>query len=772
MSTTPQTSFAPVVAHNRQPVQIAMQRLLLTGTVLPVGARLIAQHIFRSEEEKPLEVVYSFPLPRDAALRRFRITGDNFEVHSELKDKEDARKIYEQGIAQGSLSALALLYGDAIVNLNLGNLRPRETVTVWLEILAGVESRDDGFRFRFPFTLAPRYHAGAKVAMVAPGEIEMELPASEFGDVILPPFREDPAALHQVGFDLIVSGELDLDELGSPSHPVRVRQQNSRAANISLATGKDIPNRDVVIDARLKTTAPQIFSGHDENLLGHFAAVVPSTSFGGGTETPRRVVILLDRSGSMKGEPLAQARKAIEACLSVLSESDFFGLVAFDNQPKPFKPTLQPATREIRDDARKFLQKIDARGGTELVLGFHAAAALLKEGGGDIFVLTDGQVAGTETILENARKTGVRLHCLGIGSASQDRLLTMLARETGGVSRFVTPRERVDLSALDLFASVGRPVALGLQAGANIEPQPAAVVFSGTPVILFGEGNDQIDLTWDAGRLTIPVSFDDNAVADTVRLLQGSRLITDWESRYPASEALGPIEKRKESRVANRLRELSMKYGLASREMSLVAVLKREGDRPGELPETRVVPVHFPELVQPDAYLNVMSTLGYIPVGASRKAPSQPPIVAEAFLGRPNAAPKEILLDGFPDSGPRQQAPASPLDFLLELATRLEPDGGLPGDDLDARVQASLVALLAFFTQGCTPDSGPFRRHARKLLGFLKSIYELTPNHQQVLESIVAALEKGQCPPGDWIAIARAGGNSWDDLIAASARAK
>ena len=81
--------------------------------------------------------------------------------------------------------------------------------------------------------------------------------------------------------------------------------------------------------------------------------------------------------------------------------------------------------------------------------------------------MTDGQVSGTEAILAEARSAGVRLHCLGIGSASQDRFLTLLARETGGVSRFVTPRERVDLAAVDLFASIGKPLVAGLKAGAE-----------------------------------------------------------------------------------------------------------------------------------------------------------------------------------------------------------------------------------------------------------------------------------------------------------------
>ena len=46
-----------------------------------------------------------------------------------------------------------------MVNLTVGNIRPKETVTVYLEILCGVELRDDGFRFRFPV------HPGARLPL-------------------------------------------------------------------------------------------------------------------------------------------------------------------------------------------------------------------------------------------------------------------------------------------------------------------------------------------------------------------------------------------------------------------------------------------------------------------------------------------------------------------------------------------------------------------------------------------------------------------------------
>lgn len=215
MSAT-QSIFAPREAPTGKPVRLAMQRLRLAGQVLPAGGRLVVEHIFRSEEERPLEVLYAFPLPRDAALRGFRITGQGFEVRSELRAPEEAAKAYEQGIAAGSLASLARAYGDGLVNLTVGNVRPRETVTVHLEILAGLEPRDDGFRFRFPFTLAPSYHSRMRVANDW-NQGEIELPADQFGDLILPPFQEDAAGLHEIGFVLQLPG--GAAEIGSRRTP-------------------------------------------------------------------------------------------------------------------------------------------------------------------------------------------------------------------------------------------------------------------------------------------------------------------------------------------------------------------------------------------------------------------------------------------------------------------------------------------------------------------------------------------------------------------------
>ncbi len=768
--TTP-SCFAPRISNTGAPVQLAMQRLWLTGQVLPAGARLTVQHIFKSAEANPIEVIYSFPLPRDAALRRFRITGDGFEAHSELLPTKAAVEEYEAGIAQGALATLARQYGDGLINLTVGNIRPGEQIAVYLELLAGVELRDDGFRFRFPFTLAPGYHARARCAVID-CEGEMELPADEFGDAILPRFREDASSLHQVGFDLSVESGIEIDELGSPSHTVRVKRESADASRVALAAEKDIPDRDLVLDAHYREIAPQVLAGK-----GKFAAIIPSTSFGAKTDSPRRLVILLDRSGSMKGAPLTQASKAIDACLAALSETDLFGLAAFDDKVETCESHLLAGTRENRDRAHRFLASIDARGGTHLARGFQRAVELLERAGGDVLILTDGQVAGTEQILAEARKTNTRLHCLGIGSASQDRFLTLLARETGGVSRFVTPSESVGLPAVDLFASIGRPVASGLKAHGNVEPEPPASVFAGTPVLLFGDG-DRIELTWDGGgSLSLPVesAMETN---DTVWLLQGARLITDWESRYPSVEAMAPLERRQYNRVAMRLGEHSRTYGLASREMSLVAVVKRAGDRPGQLPETRVVQVGMPRDTHFDAYFTVKVGASVTPSGGDMfsgffgASPMMPP----PSPASPAQSEESKIFGLFNKvrvgaqkprpTTPPPPPPAAPSndDALLELAGTLDSDGGMPGSSQDARASASAVALLAFLANGHTPSSGAFRSHVARLVRFLESVTALHPEKRKLIERALSATRNGPVPPGDWLRLAQSGGDRWGEL--------
>lgn len=775
MSKQQEQGFGVYSAQSGKAVRLAMQELWLAGTILPVGARLVVRHTFQSGEKKPLEAVYAFALPRDAAMRRFRITGDNFTVESSLKPSGEAREAYEAGLEEGHLSAMAQQYGDGVVNLSIGNIRPGETVTVYLELAAGVSCTDSGFRFRFPFTLAPGYHARAAYGSTDDGEGEIALPEDIFGDVILPRWRQDGKDLHRVGFDLSVALPMEHVEIASPSHPVSVRLQSPSSARVLLATEAEVPDRDLVLDLRCDLAAPRAFSGMDLSGKGRFAALLPSTVFGPVANGPKKVVFLIDHSGSMDGRPFEQAKRATLACIAALRPEDHFGIVFFETKPTAFPPGCTEAGQEQREAARAFVDGMKTAGGTELSAGLDKAVQLLS-GGGDILLLTDGEVYETRTIITRARKAGARVHCLGIGSASQDRFLALLARETGGASHFATPRERVDEAALRLFGAIGAPAAERLRCevtglpGVLLAPEPPSTARVNEPVLIFGSydgvGEGILHVAWDGGSLETPlvitskeeiVERDEASIlfGEALKLIQGARLTTAAEmmddEKAETRRAAARLEKQREKRWI----QLAEEYGLANPAMSLVAVVERAGDQPGDVPVTRVVPVGMPQDIAPEHYFNTLlrpTVSGIVkrcvrPSGAKFSydrmcCASMPPPWFDLSL-------KTVAKDVPLDSEVREN---TVLDGFFATVGDVEADGGLPGQDMEERIAHTLAALLALIQYERDTCNTFFTTHVHRMAEFLRAQvgHPLPEERAALLRQALDAIENKQVPEGDW----------------------
>ena len=606
---------------------------------------------------------------------------------------------------------------------------------------------------------------------VSPGRLELELPADEFGDLILPPFEREGGPLHRVGFCLDVQAGSGIQEIASPSHGLRVQFSDSHGSQVSLSRESDLPDRDLVLDVRTKTAGPWGMGGLAGEGMARFTAVIPSTEFGRVSVSPRRLVILLDRSGSMQGLPLTQAKKAIAACFGALDAKDLFGLVAFDNKPELFKSALSESTTENRRAAQEFLDGIASRGGTELASGVEAAASLLQGDPGDILILTDGQVFGTNKILERARATNMRIHCLGIGSASQDRFLAQLASHTGGVSRFLTPQERVDLPAVELFASLGRP--LGKDVAVTVEgvsklkiaPEPSRLVFSGTPLLVYGEflpvEDARLSVQWlgaeGKSHFEFPIRLSETSWGGTLKMLQRARIISELESRLQGAGRRTAVAARETARVHERLLELSREYGLASSAMSLVAVVKRAGDVPGEIPKTRIVPVGIPSELEGSGLMAAAFNLNRFEVFEDLGSLMTPETAAEQSpaVARKARSLFSLLSSGFrrSKSAAEEVAPhETKEDLLVALAGMMEPDGGMPGETEEVRIGNSIVALLYFMREGNTSKSGPFRIHVERLLEYLNSnrLSTLSRANAEAATKTLKGRVAGVPPGGDW----------------------
>jgi Ca-activated chloride channel family protein len=816
-----------------QPVPLAMQRLEVRGTLLPVGALLKVIHRFKcAEGGKPLEAIYVSMLPRDGSLRRFVIKGENFEVESDLKERQKARETYEQGIEQGHLSSLAEVSPDGMVSLMVGQVKPGEEITVALEIVGGIDIRDKGLRFRYPCTLAPSYHSKARVSATPDGG-QIELPEDVFGDLILPEWKTDSTGLHEVYLDLRIDVGNNIGNVSSPSHKIVFTTGTEGDARVNLEQGADLPNRDIVLDVDYEVTGPTfmvdegLLNGSDrpENLpksAPRWLAVIPSTTFPSVEDRPRRVCFVIDRSGSMGGSVMQQAQNATLACLAALSPEDEFNVIRFDTEIEAMSNAPVKATKVNRNAAEVFVRNATARGGTELLGALTHARQVMGEGGGDVFLLTDGQVYQTGVIIEQMVASGIHVHVIGIGAASQDRFLAQLARRTDGLQKFVSVREDVAAAAMGIFASLKRPVVSDLRAKVGKEEskltQADKIVWEGQPVLIAdpatGKMPESIELsspTLDK-PLFIEVTVIKPVPDGTLALLQASRRVQDVETVLDFTDDKAKIEV-----LEQELTHLSKTYRLASRTMSLVAVVKREGDGAGEV-DQQVVPVGLPEDMMAESYFNVYAkgpisvnacpaaggfesrTLGGlggqalqafysfspdssgspvrrsvrgVPISASHSAntvafdgDAVENLVSTTLLGEDLSSP-QLSTDHLelPDNGTVQGSGPGPFgvyappgvytqtsftkgpDLLAEV-TKLEDDGGMPGDTPEQRILRTILLGLAMLSD----QGGMYGFHLGRMAAFLDAEADNDPDDRMkaIAKAVANTFLSGISVPGGW----------------------
>src|SRR5207302_7552215 len=139
--------------------------------------------------------------------------------------------------------------------------------------------------------------------------------------------------------------------------------------------------------------------------------------------------LVIDRSGSMTGQPIQQACAAAELVVKRLRRSDRVNVIAFDHAVDPLFTRPQPV-ETARDAALQFIQRIRAGGGTDIALALDTALRAQNSGHEPhiVLFLTDGE-SDSQSALKVARNDAgdARVFTLGLGAGVERALLSRLA---------------------------------------------------------------------------------------------------------------------------------------------------------------------------------------------------------------------------------------------------------------------------------------------------------------------------------------------------------
>jgi Ca-activated chloride channel homolog len=607
------TAIAPMLESNTG------EAVALTGMSVKAGLRdlfsdVTVEQRYENRERVNIEAVYTFPLPLDAVLLDLKVIIGERELIGQVVEKKQAEERYEDAVTDGDRAVMLEQSAPGLYTMNVGNLLPGEFLTVRYRFSILLRWNGDTIRFHLPTTIAPRYGDPSSMGM-APHQIP-DYTVSHTND-----FR----------IDVEVLGLLHAQDtvITSPSHKVTTVRSEDKTL-VQFQGEKAAMDRDFILS--LVSPGVAKASAVCEPDLDGMHAVLASfcPSFGhAAAPIPRNIKIVVDCSGSMMGDSIDQARKALGMIIGGLKPADHFNITAFGSTHRSLFDCQMLVNEETLTSANRFLASMNANmGGTEIggalnVLYAHKG----PDGPPDVLLITDGEVWDRGDVLNNAKKSGHRIFTVGVGSSVSEPVVRGLSDMTGGACELVSPNEDMAARIHRHFKRIYLPKAASTRIvwtnRKPIEQVPASLdqVYDGDTIHVFALFSEQM-----TGDILLEVTLEGgqrvNQEASVAQVATESVSTGDLSGSISRLAAHSRMDCAKPDKALG----LALRYQLMSDKTNyLIVDAREEGDRAKTLPELRKVPQtlaagwHGAGSVYSECRVSMCSAM---PV-ANREAPSE-----------------------------------------------------------------------------------------------------------------------------------------------------
>lgn len=532
-----------------------------------VIARVKVTQRYANRGGAPINARYIFPGSTKAAVHGLAMTIGDRTVRAQIKEKEQARQIYETARKEGKSASLLEQQRPNVFSMDVANIMPGDNIDVVLEYSELVTPTDGIYEFIYPAVVGPRYS----------GRDEGPDKAAWVGN---PYLKAKDETQTMFGIDVRVAAGLPVSEVACSTHPVTISYESADVAKIALNTSEFTGNRDYILRYRLDgdkiVSGLLLFEGQDENF---FLLMAQPPKRPADDQIPgREYIFVVDVSGSMNGFPLDTAKKLFLDLSTILRPEDRFNMLFFSGSDETLAPTSLPATPENIQLALDFFGKFSGAGGTELLPALRRAFCLPAEEGysRNMLVITDGYISAEKEAFDIIRGNldNTNVFAFGIGSSVNRHLIEGLAKVGRGEPFVVTnPAESAQV-AKRFFEYISTPVLTDIKLsfsgfGAyDLEPAKAPDLFAKRPLLVFGkwkgEKQGSVTISGISGKETWRQSFDlDKIKADKAN--EGLRYLWARERLAQISDYAGDSDR--EAIVS-----LGLKYNLLTAHTSFVAV--------------------------------------------------------------------------------------------------------------------------------------------------------------------------------------------------------
>ena len=448
----------PVPVHGNA---VSVSSVALNGTIRDGIAETEISQVYQNHSGTPQEADFLFPIPAGATVSSFALYDGETKFPAQLLDRDEATRTYEEIVRRRRDPGLLTYEGRAALRARI-----------------------------FPIPAGGKRRVTLKLLTVLPRERD----ARKYAWTIAGPYLPGSATPQHVSVHLTIADSHGVGNLYSPTHAVQVRRDSDGRAIVTYESGADAataatlsenPEFDLYL-APAQAASKVALSVLTYNAArgtqvagregapvgaaepGYFLVIAsPTVAENPRTALPRHVVLVLDRSGSMQGRKIEQAKGALRFALGKLRPVDTFNLMTFSDQVEKFAPRLESATPANLKRANGWVDDIVADGGTNIHQALEDGLGQFpeKSASNTVLFFTDGLptvgMTNHEEIIraaetENARKA--RVFAFGVGYDVDVPFLDEASHALRGDADYVRPEENIEVKTSQFVAKTSEPV--------------------------------------------------------------------------------------------------------------------------------------------------------------------------------------------------------------------------------------------------------------------------------------------------------------------------
>lgn len=453
--------------------QLAIQEQTVRVTINNGIAVTHITQVFQNAENRQVEALYSFPVPRGASVSNFSMWINGKEMTGEVIEKERAREIYDSYKQRRQDPGLLEQTSYRTFEMRVFPIAPMGQQRIQVTYAQQLDFDHDTATYVYPLATSTRRDFRSTSA----GKFSFTLDARS-----AVPFADMRSPSHEKDFAIARHGE------------------NYQQASLELTDGSLA--RDVVVNYTMRrpVTGIDVITSRQDGEDGYFLLTLTAGEELAPLASAMDYVFVLDISGSMQDDgKLATSRKSLEAFINALGKDDRFEVLTFNNGANALFSSLHPADEDNKVKAETFLGSQQARGGTVLSPAMNAAYRYRGTDAArplNVVLLSDGLTEQGENSglikLIRGRPENTRVFCIGVGNDVNRALLEQMANDAGGLAAFISREDDFTRQAQAFQRKLTRPVATDLKidvggAGVyDVEPATLPNLYFGAPVRMYG----------------------------------------------------------------------------------------------------------------------------------------------------------------------------------------------------------------------------------------------------------------------------------------------